>query len=75
MLEMIEPFMTWKAFAALAGGGVVLSMRKAIFRVFSALADTATEKVLVRLLEHVAKRSSNTLDDEIVEAVKRSLNH
>jgi hypothetical protein len=73
MIEQLEMYMTWKAFGILAGATILFSTRKALLRVFSALADSATEKLVLAGLRRLAKCTSNKLDDEIITSVEESL--
>lgn len=71
--ELLAPFMTWKAFGAVFGASLIFAARKSLVRVGGALIDVATEKLVIAGLQRLAKSTQNELDDQIIEAVKKSL--
>ena len=72
-MEELTLFMTWKNFLLLLIAISLLSFRGAILRITSALSDVATEKLVILGLQKLAKCTKNTLDDKLINEVKKSL--
>lgn len=72
-MEELTLFMTWKNFLLLLIASSLLSFRGAILRITSALSDVATEKLVILGLQKLAKCTKNTLDDKLINEVKKSL--
>lgn len=72
-MEELTLFMTWKNFLLFLIASSLLSFRGAILRITSALSDVATEKLVILGLQKLAKCTKNTLDDKLINEVKKSL--
>lgn len=65
--------MSWKNFFLLCSATALFASRGAILRILSAFSDVATEKLVLLGLQKLSKCTKNTLDDKLINEVKKSL--